>query len=102
MKITGKESANIQEFIRNATGCENSLNGFYRLIENSEFNNLNELKSICPNADVVKTKNNGNLTVFNIGGNKFRLITKINYSTKMLMIREILTHAEYSKNRWKN
>ncbi len=40
-------------------------------------------------------------TVFNIGGNKYRLISVIRYRWQIAYIRQILTHAEYDKGRWK-
>jgi mRNA interferase HigB len=43
-----------------------------------------------------------NFVIFDIGGNKYRLITCINYKKKAIYIREFLTHAEYSKDNWKN
>jgi mRNA interferase HigB len=42
------------------------------------------------------------LTVFNIGGNKYRLVTYIDYPAELVFIRSILTHEEYSTGRWKN
>jgi mRNA interferase HigB len=42
------------------------------------------------------------LQFFNIGGNKYRLITYINYQEKLVFIRDILTHTEYDKENWKN
>jgi mRNA interferase HigB len=49
-----------------------------------------------PHADQVDR-----LTVFNIGGNKYRLITYIVYEKKRIYIRDILTHKEYDKGKWK-
>ena len=43
----------------------------------------------------------GDKTVFNIRGNRYRLITKIDYSAGTVQVREILTHAEYDKGEWK-
>jgi len=42
------------------------------------------------------------LTVFNIGGNKYRLITYIDYQAKKVFIRHILPHIEYDTDNWKN
>jgi mRNA interferase HigB len=42
-----------------------------------------------------------NFTVFDIGGNKYRLITYIDYEKNKIFIRNILTHAEYDKEQWK-
>ena len=40
-------------------------------------------------------------TVFNIKGNRYRLITEINYRFQRIYIRHVLTHAEYSRGKWK-
>ena len=57
---------------------------------------LIEVQSIYPKAEAV-----GNFTVFNIKGNKYRLIASINYIRQIIYIKYILTHAEYDKNNWK-
>lgn len=44
----------------------------------------------------------GNIvTVFNIGGNKYRLIVAIHYNRGLIYVLRFFTHAEYSKNAWK-
>jgi mRNA interferase HigB len=42
------------------------------------------------------------LTVFNIGGNRYRLIARVEYEQQRVYIRHVLTHAEYDKGAWKN
>jgi mRNA interferase HigB len=44
----------------------------------------------------------GRLTVFNIAGNKFRLVARVEYRLGVVFIRQVLTHHEYSKDKWKN
>jgi hypothetical protein len=51
---------------------------------------------LLPHADQV-----GGLTVFNIGGNKARLIAAIHYNRRKVYIRAVLTHAEYDAGKWK-
>ena len=55
-----------------------------------------DVRKTYPHADAV-----GAFTVFNIGGNKYRLATSINYRTGKVYIRRVLTHEEYSKEDWK-
>jgi len=62
----------------------------------SNISNFAELKKIFPSADKV-----GNLIVFNIAGNKVRLIAAIHYNTQCLYIRHVLTHKDYDKEKWK-
>lgn len=52
-----------------------------------------DIKEKFASASILK----GSRVVFNIGGNKYRLVTKINYSTKVVFIRFIGTHAEYDQ-----
>ena len=73
-----------------------SLDAWYRIVKQSKIANFAELRNIFPSADKV-----GDLTVFNIGGNKVRLIAALHYNTQCLYIRHVLTHAEYDKEKWK-
>ena len=57
--------------------------------------NLADVRVDFPHADVAGTK-----TVFNISGNKYRLISVIKYRWQIVYIRHILTHAEYGKGKW--
>ena len=61
------------------------------------FSNFAHLRETFPSADQV-----GKLTVFNIGGNKVRLIAAIHYNRGKIYIRAVLTHAEYDEQRWRN
>ena len=41
------------------------------------------------------------VTVFNVSGNDYRLLTQIGYKEQLVQVVEVLTHAEYSKDKWK-
>ncbi len=62
----------------------------------SEFASFNALRNTFPSADKV-----GNLIVFNIGGNKYRLIASIHFNRGKVYVRHIFTHTEYDKGAWK-
>lgn len=53
-------------------------------------------------ADYNSADQVGRFTVFNIGGNKYRLVTTIHFNTRRVFIRAILTHKEYDRGHWKN
>ena len=44
----------------------------------------------------------GDCIVFNIGGNKYRLITRIRYATQKVFVLKVMTHSEYDKYKWKD
>jgi len=72
------------------------LDVWYRIARKAQWGNLLEVRQMFPSAEAV-----GKFTVFNIKGNTFRLITEINYHTGKVFLRYVLTHAEYSKEGWK-
>ncbi len=72
------------------------LDAWYRIARKARWSSLMEVRQVFPSADAV-----GKFTVFNIKGNAFRLITEINYRTGKIFLRHVLTHAEYSKEVWK-
>lgn len=84
------------DFYEKHPESQNSLLFWYKLTTDSNWQNFVELREIFPSADLVK-----NFTVFNIGGNKYRLITYIDYVYQKVFIRHVLTHAEYDKENWK-
>lgn len=84
------------EFSRKHPDSEEPLDRWYRIVKQSNYNSYAELRKTFPKSDQV-----GKFTVFDIGGNKYRLIAYIVYSAKRIYIRHILTHPEYDKGKWK-
>jgi mRNA interferase HigB len=70
---------------------------WYATVENAEWQNLEEVRQDYPETEAV-----GNLTVFNIKGNTYRLIVGMKYQSQTVYFKYFLTHAEYDKNDWKN
>lgn len=75
---------------------KNPLLRWFKIMSKSDFPNFNELRVTFPSADKVSE-----LIVFNIGGNKYRLIASIHFNRSKVYIRHVLTHAEYDKGAWK-
>jgi mRNA interferase HigB len=86
----------LNDFARQYPETDSSLASWYHLMKTENFHNFAELRAKFPHADQVK-----NLTVFNIGGNKARLIAAIHYNRRKVYIRAVLTHAECDKGQWK-
>jgi len=84
------------EFDKKYPDSEEPLDRWYRIVKQSNYNSFAELRKTFPKADQV-----GKHTVFDISGNKYRLIAYIVYSAKRIYIRHILTHPEYDKGKWK-
>lgn len=52
-------------------------------------------------ADFASASIVGNCVVFNIGGNKYRLVTRILYSSQKVFVLKVMTHKEYDNDQWK-
>jgi mRNA interferase HigB len=85
----------LNEFAERYPDAKTALGRWYGLAKRNDFANFAELRAIFPAADQV-----GKLTVFNVGGNKVRLIAAIHYNRKRIYIRAVLTHAEYDEGQW--
>lgn len=72
------------------------LDVWYRIAKRADWTSLKAVRRDFPFADGV-----GKYTVFNIKGNEYRLISLIFYRSKKIFIRDVITHAEYDKGRWK-
>ncbi len=90
MRIISKKK--IRDYIKNNAQAELPLTEWYFAMQASKAKNLNELRKKFNSVDSVY-----GYTIFNIGGNSYRLIAAIHYNTQCCYIRTIWTHAEYSK-----
>jgi mRNA interferase HigB len=84
------------EFWSNYADAEIPLTTWWTIMQREDFCHFNDLRATFPSADYVD-----GLTVFNIGGNKYRLIASIHYNRKKVYIRAVLTHQEYDRGAWK-
>ena len=84
------------EFWEKHPDAENPLQAWFRAMESEVFADFNDLRATFASADYVD-----GLTVFNIGGNKYRLIAAIHYNRHKAFIRAVLTHVEYDLGKWK-
>ncbi len=84
------------DFWRRYPDAESPLQAWHYLMEKGSFEDFNALRATFASVDYV-----GGLTVFDIGGNKYRLIASIHYNRRKVYIRAVLTHTEYDRGRWK-
>lgn len=85
----------LREFAARHRDSTEPLAAWYGIMSKTDFKSFAALKRAFRSIDKV-----GKLTVFDIGGNKYRLIATIHYNRKKVYIRHVLTHAEYDRNEW--
>lgn len=86
----------LESFWRKHGLAKGPLSRWYSITQLQKWRNLADVKRTFPSADLV-----GGCVVFNIGGNNYRLITRIDYEIEVVDVRFILTHKEYDRNTWK-
>jgi mRNA interferase HigB len=86
----------LNDFAAMHPGCGAGLATWYREMKRGKFDNIQAIRAVFPHADKV-----GKFTVFNVAGNKVRLIAAIHYNRGKIYIRHVLTHREYDKGDWK-
>ena len=77
--------------------AQGPLQGWRRVIEKNRFDTWAALKAAFNTVDKV-----GDLVVFNVGGNKYRLIAYIRFEKQIVYIKAVLTHTEYDRGVWKS
>ena len=86
----------LREFWERYPDSQAPLLRWHRIVTQSEFESFAELRTTFPSADLV-----GDLVVFNIGGNKYRLIVSFHFNRGKGYVRHLLTHGEYDRGAWK-
>ena len=78
------------------------LQAWRRIMRREEFQHFADLRRCFRSADQVRVASDKTVVVFNIHGNDYRLICAIHYNTGKVFLLRFLTHADYSKDRWKD
>lgn len=86
----------IKDFVTQYPDSRSSLETWYRIIKQTNYYSFSDLKQHFSSADYVD-----GFVVFNISGNKYRLIAAIHFNRQKVNIRDILTHPEYDQNKWR-
>ena len=76
---------------------EDRLRAWIKVVERADWHRFSDVRETFKHADQV-----GNFCVFNILGNRYRLICVISFEKGKVYVREVLTHAEYDRGLWKN
>ncbi|MGV9011252.1 MAG: type II toxin-antitoxin system HigB family toxin [Flavobacteriales bacterium] len=91
MRIIAKRT--LRDFWMKHADCEQQLKAWFSETEKAGWTNVNAMKEDHPNASILQ---NGRI-VFNIKGNKYRLVVRFNFDYQLGWVRFIGTHAEYDK-----
>lgn len=95
MRVFSKRT--LDEFSKSHTDVAIALNSWHKVAKSAQWHSIQDVKKSYSSADAA-----GRFTIFNIKGNKYRLIVSIDYERQVIYIKYVLTHSEYDSGRWKN
>lgn len=94
MRVISKKP--IREFWEHRPESRPALDEWFRKVGQLAAESFPELRQSFRSADYVD-----GFTVFDVGGNKYRIVTVIHYDKRRLYVRQVMTHAEYDRNAWR-
>lgn len=78
------------------------LAAWVKTVRSASWRNLNELRVAYPSADLVQVASENRVVVFNVCGNSYRMIVAMHFDRQTAYTLRFLTHADYSKDKWKD
>lgn len=90
MRVISKKT--LRDYYTNNSQAEIPLTEWYYKMLETNASNISELRKVFNSADYVY-----GYTIFNVGGNNYRLVSAVHYNTQICYIRKVWTHAEYDK-----
>jgi len=94
MRIAGK--LKLEEFWNLNSRAEKPLRRWLEVVGNARWDNYADVRRTFNTADWYK-----GYIIFNVGGNKYRVITGVNFARFIIIIAVVMTHSEYNEEKWK-
>jgi mRNA interferase HigB len=94
--------ATVRQFASRHADAASGLEHWLDVTQSARWEKLHDVRRSFRSADEVRVASGRTVVIFNIGENKFRLITAIHYNLHKVFVLRFMTHAEYSKNRWQD
>ena len=92
----------ILDYAKQHPNASANLAAWITVVAAARWQSIADVRKVFPHADLTTVRSSKTVTIFNIAGNHHRLITATHYNTRSIFILKILTHTDYSKDRWKN
>lgn len=91
----------LREYAEKYPSARASLTHWEKTIFATEWQQPSDLKQTFNDVDSVKVASGATVYVFNIEGNRHRLVVAIHFNTSLVFILRIMTHSEYNRDQWK-
>jgi mRNA interferase HigB len=91
----------LEEFWQKWPDAQQPLKDWYRLTKKASWRNFVQVKTTFGQTDLVKVQSGNTVAIFDIGGNKYRLIARISFEKQKVYVLRMLTHKEYDRGNWR-
>ena len=91
----------LRDFWERVPAAKKTLELWYKVINGARWAHFAELRKTFNHADVATTDNGNPVVIFDVGGNKYRVITAVHFNRGICYILRVLTHKEYDTGQWK-
>lgn len=91
----------LRAFVDSYPEARSALDDFFRRTESAHWRHFPEVKATFGQTDQARVASGNSVVVFDIGGNKWRVIAAIHYNTQSVFVLRVMTHDEYDANAWK-
>ena len=91
----------LREFWERHPVSEEVLRRWFKVVDKAHWERWPDLKATFPRADLVTVASGTRMAVFDVGGNDYRVVARVLFGFGRVYVRSVMTHAEYSKDRWK-
>ena len=91
----------LRSYYKKHRDAEGPLKAWLLIAQKARWTDLTDVRRTFRTADSCKVYSESVVTIFDIKGNAYRLITSIHYNAQVIYIRDFLTHAEYNDMNWK-
>lgn len=95
MRIISEKA--LREFWQQHGDSKNALREWIKVVRSADWQNFSDVRKTFNHADAY-----GACVIFDVGGNKYRIIGKIAYRFGIVYIRFVLTHGQYDENKWQS
>ena len=100
MRVISKRR--LREFWEKYPDARLPLEAWFKVAERADWSDFQSVRSTFSSASGVPLRCGITAIVFNIGGNKFRLVTRIEYPFHVVYVKMVLTHRQYDTDKWKD
>ena len=91
----------LRAFWQRYPDAESPLRYWFKIVQGADWGSLAQVRRTFRSADPVRVASGNSVVIFDVGGNKYRVVAAIHYNTGRLYVLRVMTHRDYDRETWK-